>query len=277
MCIRDRYQRRVRGVKSAAMGCAISEEDDQSEYRDPAVVDKVTISGESGFKKTVKARKLLFMGMDDHGRNAVVCQVVQRHGNGAKADPMGFGPPSNKNMYQVSVDALPRLDLNRHKNGDEILPVNCYELDFTTAQDRGSHPALLTFSGGPVHAVVVVLDASWVKILESGEMGLTPEDEATYIGCLEKLGQSNIIGRVPVMVLLNNIQTLRNPDCVCHGEWEERKHKIELDVKLSLIDIEEQVSDLIVFGLEQPLEENQDFNPTAIEWLVRKIRKVAVD
>eukprot|EP00658_Telonema_sp_P-2_P043440 TRINITY_DN3137_c0_g1_i4.p1 TRINITY_DN3137_c0_g1~~TRINITY_DN3137_c0_g1_i4.p1 ORF type:complete len:106 (+),score=38.90 TRINITY_DN3137_c0_g1_i4:71-388(+) len=83
--------------------------------------------------------------------------------------------------------------------------------------------------------------------------------------------------QVPVMVLLNNIQTLRNPDCVCHGEWEERKHKIELDVKLSLIDIEEQVSDLIVFGLEQPLEENQDFNPTAIEWLVRKIRKVAVD
>lgn len=64
------------------MGCAISEEDKPEEerhHRDTGIAHDVTVSGESGFKRVVKARKLLVIGRcQEDERGTLMEHIVQR-------------------------------------------------------------------------------------------------------------------------------------------------------------------------------------------------------
>eukprot|EP00656_Telonema_subtile_P057243 TRINITY_DN9376_c0_g1_i3.p1 TRINITY_DN9376_c0_g1~~TRINITY_DN9376_c0_g1_i3.p1 ORF type:complete len:274 (-),score=51.56 TRINITY_DN9376_c0_g1_i3:153-974(-) len=273
MCIRDRYQRRVRGDRCTSMGCAISEED-QQEDPSGAIVHDITVSGESGFKKVVKARRLLVIGREEDGRDRIMTHLVARHGNGQKAEPMAYGPQPYIPECVVAVDALPRLDVNRHKTGEEILPVNSYEVDVAAVSGGRARDALRNFAGGGFQAVVLVISSDLIESHEEGEHRLSTENENLYVELIEGLCSSQLVERVPVLILINDIQKLRK-EGMSAAEFDGWKHKICMELKLSLIAVEEEISDLIAFTIDSSSDEPQGA-VEAVAWLVRKVRKVRV-
>jgi len=255
------------------MGCAISEEEQgDSMKQKPSIVHDVEVSGETGFKKLVKARRLLLSGSSQRdGFDQVMRAIVKQHGNlgGQVSEPMQFDP---KPGSMVTVDALPRLDLHQDHSGDQILPVNGYQVDMDILTNEEQLAALCSYAGGLFHGVVLCLGADQIERVSDKEWKLAGPMEELYLECLTNLIELKCVAdSVPVMILINGTDRFRTPEQT-DAEFKVIEHKLCLEMKLTFIECEEMgYSDVKTYGCNADTDNSTD---DAIKWLAAKLRKV---
>jgi len=254
------------------MGCAISEEEkgDNTPQHNPKLDDGVEVSGEAGFKKIIKARRLLLSGNDQRdGFDKVMAGIVKGHGNASRSAPMQFNANPGS---EVIVDALPHLDLDQRHTGEEILPVNGYQVDIEVLKDSEQLSSLCAYAGGYFHAVVLLLGAHQIERISDKEWKLADSTEELYLECLSNLIHLRCVApSVPVMIMINGTDTFRTEDQT-DAEFKVMEHKLCLEMKLTFIEAEELgYSDVKTYGCNDHIEGS---TLDAIKWLAAKIRKV---
>lgn len=176
----------------------------------------------------------------------------------------------------VAVDQLSRIDADAHKRkASETFPVFSYETELKTMLTPGACQSMGTFVGGKgFQAVVLVIGASRILPPQTAddEYSLMLQDETSYGQVLEELLKYKCIDGVPVLVLLNGMNTLR-----AEGQSDDDFNKLIRgicnEVKLALSLVEDKVSDLGVIGCD---DSDESSISEGITWLVRKLRAVVV-
>jgi len=255
------------------MGCAISEEDlnETQVQQDPALEKEHQAAGDNGFKQTLKTRKVLVIGRAEEDRRDKLMQnIVLCCGNGRKAE---FIPIDRKNKNMVAVDHLPKLDSEAHRRKPtENLPVYTYETELRTVLTPGACKSLSKFVEGKFQAVILVIGASRITPPKDSteEYSLALQDENSYSQALEELICHSVIGAVPVLVLINNISTLRI-EGQADDDFNKMVRGICSEVKLALSLVEDKLSDIAVLGCD---DGDQGTIADGASWLVRKLRNL---